>query len=235
VFERLTFTGPDLLVELVPDHSVSQLTLVGPDEQTYTQTRVAEGARQARLQLLSKAGRFYPAGDYRLAAEIGKTTVSETLSLRPDLRITDVVPEYDEGQHTTGRLLVTVENIGSGPTWVYNIGVQNVPFPNAPEIIDGIADATFEQPDSKEEFLSPDAERTFLKTREILVFKRDGGVSCDGGEVTFTVVVQTPHGDTSRSLRAGLSGGYNIDDQLAVRSPCQNVALANASGGDDGV
>jgi len=237
VFEEVEFTDPNLVVMLTGNHDVDRLNLIAPDGSTFEQTAVAEGATTAEFQILYKTGGFYDTGEYKLVAVRGESSDTMSIGLRPELSVVDVEPEIDENdQNSTGRLFVTVENTGSEPTWVYNIGFRNVPYSNAPEVIegDGVADTRFERPqDPQEEFLQPDAEQRFLKGRGVLIISDDDSVSCEGGTVELTVVVQTPHGDVEQPIRADLSGGYHIDDQAAVQHPCKNVDIELLTGGDD--
>ncbi|MFT4963858.1 MAG: hypothetical protein ACI9PP_001135 [Halobacteriales archaeon] len=237
VFEEVEFTGPNLVVTLAEDHDVDRLNLIAPDGSTFEQTTVAEGATTADLQILYKSGGSYDTGEYELVAVRGESSDTMSIELRPELSVVDVEPEVDESdQNSTGRLFITVENTGSGPTWVYNIGFRNAPYSNAPEVIegDGIADTRFERPqDPQEEFLQPNTEQRFLKGRGVLIISDDDSVSCEGGSVELTVVVQTPHGDVEQPIRADLTGGYHIDDQAAVQHPCKNVDIELLPGGGD--
>ena len=237
VFEEVEFAGPNLVVTLAEDHDADRLNLIAPDGSTFEQTAVAEGATTAELQVLYKSGGSYDTGEYELVAVKGESPDTMSIELRPEISVVDIEPEISEDdQNSTGRLFVTVENTGSGPTWVYNIGFRNAPYSNAPEVIegDGVADTRFERTqDPQEEFLQPDTEQRFLKGRGVLIISDDDSVSCEGGSIELTVVVQTPHGDIEQPIRADLSGGYHIDDQAAVQHPCKNVDIELLSGGGD--
>ena len=237
VFKGVEFSGPNLVVSLAEDHDVDRLNLIAPDGSTFEQTAVAEGATTAELQILYKSGGSYDTGEYELVAVRGESSDTMSVELRPEISVSDVEPEVDEDdQNSTGRLFVTVENTGPGPTWVYNIGFRNAPYSNAPEVIegDGVADTRFELPQNpQQEFLQPDSEQRFLKGRGVLIISDDDSVSCEGGSIELTVVVQTPHGDIEQPVRADLSGGYHIDDQAAVQHPCKNVDIELLSGGGD--
>jgi hypothetical protein len=234
VFEEVEFTGPNLVVTLAEDHGVDRLNLIAPDGSTFEQTTVAEGATQVEMQIVFKTGDTYSAGEYDLVAVSGESSESMTVELQPEIQVVDVEPEFDEDDgYSSGRLFVTVENVGTGPTWVYNIGFQNAPYRNAPQVIDGVADTTFEQPeDSDKEFLSPETQRTFLKRRGVLVINDNDDVSCEGDTAEVTVVVQTPHGDIEQPIRAQLSGGYHVDDQGAIQHPCREVQIELVEGGE---
>ena len=239
VFKNVGFAGPNLVVTLADGHDVDQLNLISPDGSTFEQTSVAEGATQVEMQVVFKTGGTYAAGEYELVAVLGESSESRPIELRPEIQIVDVEPEFDEDDgNSSGRLFVTVENSGTGPTWVYNIGFRNAPYRNAPQVIegDGVADTTFEQPeDSSEEFLVPDTEQTFLKRRGVLVIDDNDEVSCSGDSIELTVVVQTPHGDVEQPIRAQLSGGYHIDDQGAIQHPCKDVQIELLNGDDENV
>jgi hypothetical protein len=236
VFEDIGLSGPNLVVTLSDGHDVERLNLISPDGSTFKQTSVAEGATQVEMQILFKSGGSYDSGEYELVAVTGESSDSMPVELNPEIDIVDVKPEFDEDdQNSTGRLFITVENAGSGPTWIYNIGFQNAPYPNAPEVIesDGVADTTFERPQNPDkEFLQPDVERRFLKEQGVLIISDDDSLSCEDDTSELTVVVQTPHGDVEQRIRAQLSGGYHIDDEAAVQHPCKNVEIELLSGGD---
>lgn len=239
VFEEVGFSGADLVVTLAEDHDVDNLNLIAPDGSTVEQKTVTRGSTTVEMQILFKTGRTYSAGEYDLIAVIGESSESMTLELRPDIQVVDLEPEFDENDgYSSGRLLVTLKNVGTGPTWIYNIGFKNAPYRNAPEVIEGdtAADTTFELPENPDkEFLSPGAERTFLKRRGVLVLDDSNGVSCKGDTVNLSVVVQTPHGDTEQSIRAQLSGGHHVDDQGAIQHPCKEVEIGLVEGdGQDG-
>lgn len=236
VFQGIEFSGPNLVVSLAEDHDVDRLNLIASDGSTFEQATVAEGASQVEMQIVSKTGGTYSAGEYDLVAVIGESSESMTVELQPELQVVEVEPEVDEDDsYSSGRLFVTVENVGTGPTWVYNIGFRNAPYRNAPDVIEGddVADTTFEQPeDPDKEFLRPETERTFLKRRGVLVIDDNDDVSCEGDTAELTVVVQTPHGDIEQPIRAQLSGGYHIDDQGAIQHPCREVQIELVDGGE---
>ena len=236
VFEDVGFAGSNLVVMLADGNDADRLNLISPDGSIFEQTSVVEGATQVEMQILLKSGGSYDSGEYELVAVTGESSDSMSIELNPEVDIVDVEPEFDEDdQNSTGRLFVTVENAGSGPTWIYNIGFQNVPYPNAPEVIegDGVADTTFERPQNPDkEFLQPGVERRFLKEQGVLIISDDDTVSCEDDTSELTIVVQTPHGDVEQRIRARLSGGYHIDDEAAVQHPCKNVEIELLSGGD---
>jgi hypothetical protein len=222
---------------LADGNDADRLNLISPDGSIFEQTSVVEGATQVEMPVVFKTGGTYAAGECELVAVLGESSESRPIELRPEIQIVDVEPEFDEDDgNSSGRLFVTVENSGTGPTWVYNIGFRNAPYRNAPQVIegDGVADTTFEQPeDSSEEFLVPDTEQTFLKRRGVLVIDDNDEVSCGGDSVELTVVVQTPHGDVEQPIQAQLSGGYHIDDQGAIQHPCTDVQIELLNGDDE--
>ena len=236
VFQDIRFAGPNLVVMLADGHDVDRLNLISPDGSIFEQTSVARGATQVEMPVVFKTGGTYVAGEYELVAVLGESSESRPIELRPDTRIVDVEPEFDDDGNSSGRLFVTVEISGTGPTWVYNIGFQNAPYRNAPQVIegDGVADTTFERPeDPSDEFLVPDTEQTFLKRRGVLVIDDNDEVSCSGDSIELTVVVQTPHGNIEQPIRAQLSGGYHIDDQGAIQHPCKDVQIELLNGGGE--
>ena len=209
--------------------------LISPDGRTFEQVTVTEGVTTAELQVLYKSGGSYDTGKYELIAVRSESSDTISVELQPEISVVDVEPDVDN-QNSTGRLFVTIENTGTGPTWIYNIGFRNAPYSNAPEVIEGggVADTRFERPQNpQQEFLQPNTEQRFLKGRGVLIISDDDSVSCEGGSIELTVVVQTPHGDIEQPIRADLSGGYHVDDQAAVQHPCENVDIKLLSEGDN--
>ncbi|WP_248299473.1 hypothetical protein [Halorhabdus amylolytica] len=237
VFEDVDIEGPNLVVTLPQDHDIDRINLIDPDGNLFRQTGVAEGETRAELQIVFKTGGSYTAGEYELVAISGESSASLSVELRPEINVVAVEPELaEDDQNSTGGLIVTLENVGTGPTWIYNIGFRNTPYPNAPEVIEGdsFVDTVFERPNNpSNEFLAPGIEREFLKKRRVLVFSDTDEVSCEGDTAELAVVVQTPHGDFEQPIKATLSGGYHIRDQAAIQHSCENVDIELLDGGGD--
>lgn len=233
VIQKISFDGKNMVVRLQDNHDVTQLNLIAPDGGTFAQTQVAAGATTARLQILSFTGNSYTPGEYKLVAVKGDTQTSTKVELRPNPEIVKVTPQLSESdQQSTGKLLVTVANTGTAPTWVYNIGYKGAPYENAPQVKGSVVDTTFEKPETSDgEIILPGGQQVFLKRRGVLIVDDNDSVTCEGGRAELTVVVQTVHGSVKQEIIAHLSGGYNVEDSGSVQHPCKNVRIERANGG----
>lgn len=226
VFENITFEGKNIVIELADEHSVTRINLIDPDGTTFAEEQVAEGERSIEIQILSLSDESYQTGEYKIVATSEDSTQSITVDLSPQIRITEITPQLSGDELSTGKLIVRVENTGSGPTWIYNIGYKGAPFEDAPQVIENIADTSFEQPtNTSSEIIHPNEKQKFLKRRGVLIIDDNDAVSCNGDKTEITAVVQTVHGNFSQKFEARLSGGYNIRDPGSIQHPCKEVSI----------
>jgi hypothetical protein len=205
------FDGTDLVVSLQDDHSVSRVNLIDPEGSLYRGADVAVGETTVRLKILDiRPGvggyEHYEPGTYELVAVEGEDSSSVTVELEPDIRVVDV-QQYRDGEYASdlGKLAVTVENIGTGPTWVYNITYDNSPNSNAnipletdpgfPQIIDPRT--------SGELIIPPGDERTFVSSLTPNLFRTDMTPDCTGS--------------ASYSIVLGIASGGNLTQPVNVR------------------
>lgn len=237
VVRDVGFDGGDLVVELPGDHDVSRVNLIDPGGELFTGASVARGETTCRLALLDiRPGlggyEHYEPGTYRLVAIHGETETTLDVELQPDLRIVDV-SQYRDGERNAdfGKLAVTVENVGTGPTWVYVVTYRNAPNPSANNSLEadpGIPEIS--SPSSPLElYLLPGEGQTYVGNTSPMILDDDGSQVCEGKD-TFSVLIASPKNepielDLNVSYRGEvvLSGGpgkYTCTD-ISVESSSQ--------------
>ncbi|WP_436932829.1 twin-arginine translocation signal domain-containing protein [Halosimplex halobium] len=215
IFRETSVSGNSLRVTLRENHDVSKVNLIGPSGSVFQSAQVATGATTVELGLFDyRRGWHYTPGEHTLVAVAdGEEVESTTLPLTPELEITNVEP-YTGGRPTPSNranLLVTVENTGTGPTWVYYVGYENAPHSAANRIpTTDYARSTpllnLEKPQSEDEVILQPGNSTVLRgIRSPLLLSEDD--HCNGLEVNLTVIVPTGVGENGqRELRAVLDG-----------------------------
>lgn len=240
VFHRPTFDGPDLVVALRADHGVARVNLIGPDGSTVAGAAVPTGATTVRLPILriQPASGFahYEPGGHELVAVLEDRTESVELELRPDLRVTAVEP-YRAGARSSaaGRLAVTVENVGTGPTWVYGITYPGAPNPTlTAELGDDPGVTSLVVPERDTDLIvEPGRQVAVVGEDAPLVFVDEDEPACRG-TVEFAVVVGTAVGDPlARRIRVAL-GGAVTPAGLTGEYTCAAATVAVVDGGTDG-
>lgn len=230
--QELSIDGSDLVVRLREDHAVTRLNLIGPDGERYAGTDVATGETQATIQLLDiqpGVGGYehYEPGTHELATVTDEGSDSLDVDLVPDLRIVDV-QQYRDGSRPSdlGKLAVTVENRGTGPTWVYDVTYQGAP--NEQANIDLVSDPgvpQLEKPDTSGDFVvGSDAKQTFVSSTSPIVFREGAEQSCSG-EITLNVILGLPEGspleaDVSASLNGEIQP-IGLDDEFT----CNRISV----------
>lgn len=215
VFQGTSVSGNSLTVALQSDHEISKVNLIDPSGSVFQSSQVATGATTVDLGLFDyRRGWHYTPGEHTLVAvKDGEELASMTVPLVPNLEITEV-KLYTGGRPTPSNranLLVTVENTGTGPTWVYYVGYENAPHSAANRIpTTDYARSTpllnLEKPQSEDGvILQPDTSTVLRGIRSPLLLSKDD--HCNGLEVNMTVIVPTGIGDDGqRELRAVLDG-----------------------------
>ncbi|QLH81296.1 twin-arginine translocation signal domain-containing protein [Halosimplex pelagicum] len=236
VFEETSISGATLEVTLREDHEISTVNLIDPSGSVFQSAQVAAGATTVGLGLFDyRRGWHYTPGDHTLVAvKEGEEIASMTVPLVPDLEITDVTP-YTDGRPTPSNranLLVTVENTGTGPTWIYYVGYENAPHSAANRIpTTDYARSTpllnFEKPQSEDEVILQPGNSTILRgIRSPLLLSKDD--HCNGLEVNLTVIVPTGVGENGqRELRAVLDGD---PVRANFRGTCSDIQIEPRDG-----
>jgi len=231
--------GSDLVVKLIEGHDVTGLNLIGPDGSAFAETEVPVGETTTRIELLDMRpglGGYdhYEPGVYELVAIGGSGSSRMEVALEPELRITGV-EQYRDGEESTdlGKLAVTVENVGTGPTWVYDITYRD--SPNYAANADLISDAGIPQlsvpAEPVESILDPQSRRQFVGTTVPLQFDSDTDVSCQGNS-TFSVVVGTAAGESLEVRISARIGGERRSVGLLDQFTCSEVAIRETLRGE---
>ena len=133
VFQEISFEESHLVVRLHDEHAVEQLNLIAPDGSIFSQSAVATGATTVRIEMLDlreglSSYDHYTPGEYELVAILPERTVTRELALRPELHVVDV-HQFREGDNAgdLSKLAVTLENVGTAPTWIYDFAYVGVP------------------------------------------------------------------------------------------------------------
>lgn len=207
-FRSVTVEGKHLVVQLREDADVSEVTLIKPDGSLYGQREIASGVTTVRFQLVElELGRaeHYTPGLYELIAVKEDQSESRPVTLHPDIRIQTIRQYSDEDLSAAeARIAVVVENVGSAPTWIYDIVYRNAPNWTANDELGsrpGISHLS--KPDKVEELLlQPESTKTYVGQNQPLRFSEQDGNTCDA-EVQMTVVL-------------GLGIGKPIEQQIHV-------------------
>ncbi|QLH77240.1 hypothetical protein HZS55_08010 [Halosimplex rubrum] len=224
-------SGASLVVDLREDHEVTKLNLIGPSGSRFRSTDVATGATSAELGLFDyRRGWHYTPGEHSLVAIAdGDEVASKTLSLEPTLKITDIEP-YSGGRPTPSNranLLVTVENTGTGPTWVYYVGYENALNRDANHIPTNNYAKTvplqnLDKPESKNDvILEPGSDSELLGMDSPFLLTNED--QCDNQRVELSILVLSGIGSNAeKQLRATLTG-ERISANFA--STCSDISV----------
>ncbi|WP_276248581.1 hypothetical protein [Haladaptatus sp. YSMS36] len=239
MFASLSFDGPYLVVELAPDHEVTQVNLIDAEGSLYTQSSVATGETRVQLRLLDikpegSDYEHYEPGSYTLVADTGSESFSRTLELKPELQIEDIAQYTDVSRPSDlGKLAVTVRNTGSGPTWVHHIVFENAPNVSANDTLgDDPGVVLLERPSEESELVIPPRQtRVFVSSAPALLFSDEENPGC-GGEFQFTVLIGQAVGEPMKQdIRATVDGEVTSAG-LTGEYTCSKVAV-EILGGDD--
>jgi len=233
--------GSDLVVELTEDHDVSGLNLIGPDGSAFAETKVPVGETTTRIQLLDirlglGAYEHYEPGVYELVAIGGSGSSRMEVALEPDLRITGV-EQYRDGEESVdlGKLAVTVENGGTGPTWAYQITYRDAPnrLVNDPLSADpGLP--RFTKPEStSDSILQPNSQITYVGDTTPLVLTDQDTQPCSL-KSDLTLVVGVADGSKLEKKVSLSYGGSTKTVGLTGEYACSSVSTDLADGGNNG-
>ena len=217
VIRGTSFEGMDLVVELRDGHDVSRLNLIAPDGTLFSGAEVATGVRTVRLPILSieagGASKHYTPGTHELVAVVGDETRSHSIDLRPDLAITDI-RQYREGSGGDyGKLIVTVENTGSAPTWIYSIVYEDAPNYEANvELWETPSIPVLTSPeDQKESIVYPSESQEYVSQSTPILFDDESQQKCNEEEIEMTIVV-------------GVATTSSLQKQVVVRADGELVS-----------
>jgi hypothetical protein len=210
------------------------VNLIAPDGTLSAQATVETGVQTVRILVLSveadlNSYSHYTPGTHRLVglSADGQEAGSLEFQMRPDLRVRQV-QQYQQGDRGSdfGRLLFAIENVGTAPTWVYDITYReapaqaaNDPLSETPGIprIDSV-------PDSAGLVILPGEERSYLNSRAPLVFTGTSSSSCNGVE-SFVAVVGIATGAVIETRIEATVRGEVVPAGLVDSYTCTEVSI----------
>ena len=208
-------TATDVVVSLEPDNRVSRLNLIAPDGTAFARRTVTAGATTVRIPIIETSRTsfwegYYRPGVHELVVIAGEDRNQLPIPIEPAVRVRSVEPAYsDTGSTTTGHIEVTLENVGSGPTWVYNIAYEGSPHATANYSLPD--DRTWPQLDSptdvEEIILRAGESKTYVGDIRPLRFEDFEGETCPSDPIEFRMMIGLGHYDPlSVDLRVTPSG-----------------------------
>jgi hypothetical protein len=215
VFEETSVSGSDLVVKLQKDRDVDTVNLIGPAGKLFDSVGIEAGVTAVEFGLfdLDRGWHYEPGKHSLVAVRNGEQIASWNLDLTPDLEIVDV-QQYTGGRPTPSNranLLVSVENTGTGPTWVYYVGYENSLDRDANHIPTNSYAKTspmlnLEKPEQRSDvILQPDASVDLLGNHSPFLLSKED--RCDGHPFDMEVIVLAGGGEDARKqFRATLSG-----------------------------
>jgi len=231
VFEETSTSGSDLLVRLKQGHDANKINLIDPTGKIFTSAGIEAGVSTVEFKLFDlDRGWHYEPGEHSLVAiKNGEEIASWNLDLTPDLNIIDV-QQYRGGRPTPSNranLLVTVENTGTAPTWVYYVGYENSLDRDANHIPTNNYARTspmlnLEKPEQKSDvILQPGGSVDLLGNHSPFLLSRED--HCNELTLKMEVVVSAGGGEDARQqLQATLSGNpVNAN----FRATCSEISV----------
>ncbi|WP_157525993.1 hypothetical protein [Halorientalis sp. IM1011] len=218
--EAIEFEGQDLVVQLVDNHDISKLNLLDPEGSLYTSASVATGETTVRLQIIEIQSvthdySHYTPGEHELAL-ISDGSINDTVAidLEPSLEITDV-QQYRDGEYDDdyGKLVITVHNSGTGPTWVYDIAYSASPnFAADGDLAESYRYPVFTAPDESRDLSIPPGEsQQYIPVNYPLHFPSTVQQGCNLQSSQMDVLVG---GANDQTLRARI--GLHPDGDVAA-------------------
>jgi hypothetical protein len=230
--EGIDFDVQNLVVRLVPGHSVSDLSLIAPDGTLYTSASVATGQTTVAIRILDvdlMSGDYthYEPGVHELVLETGAGQESVSIPLEPDLEIVDVEPvENPENPIEYGQLVVTVANGGTGPTWVYDVAFEGAPnFAANDPISDNPGVFVLKSVDAPDDIIvAPNQSQQYSSVNVPLVFSADAG-SCSSIETEFQTKIATATGHILEQSVVATGGGSQRSATFDESFVCSDVSV----------
>lgn len=208
-------TATHVVVSLESDNEVSRLNLIAPDGTAFARRTVTAGATTVRIPII-ETGRsgflneHYQPGVYELVLISGNDSDRIPISLEPEIRIQAIEPAYDGTESLpTGNIEITLENVGSGPTWVYQLAYDGAPnmFANSGLGQDRRWPFLNSPTDIEEVILKSGETKAYVGEGRPLSFENIEGETCPSDVFEFRMMVGRGFGDPlSIDLRVIPSG-----------------------------
>lgn len=233
-FRDLSFEGGNLVVALAPEHNLSGVTLIAPDGTIFEQVAVATGVRTVRIPVLDPQPddggyRHYTPGVHELVgvdAE-GDEVGSRVVPMQPKIELVGI-EQYRSGDRPSdfGSLVVTVENTGTAPTWVYDITYRDAPnFAADTELGENPGVLSVKTTSETTSVLAPPNGRSsYIDATSPLVFNRDRFAGCSAG-LRFSALIGIANGEVLEAQVAGTIDGDALSVGLVDEYVCSEVRL----------
>jgi hypothetical protein len=238
VVSGVTVESQEIVLSL-SSSDVTEAVLIGPDGTAFDSQTVETGERTVRFQIieldlsLSRYSHYTP-GMYEIFVVADDEEFSQSLSLVPELQIT-AVEQYRDGERDIdlSRLAFTVENVGTGPTWVYDFAFEGAPNYTANGTLSDNYEILYLQlPTTADDaILSPSEAQRYVTSAWPLALPEDSD-GCVGGELRFLTQIGVADGNhLSTELIADFSGeSYTVG--IAEEVVCTDVSVSLAGSTD---
>ncbi|QSG05127.1 hypothetical protein [Halapricum desulfuricans] len=221
----------DLVVTLPDGHDIEELTLVDPDGQHFATRPIQTGVTQARFELLDPRlwGAdyvHYEPGTYELVGVSEERTEKQEIPLEPDIRIADVRQPTGSGISGEESLIeVEVENLGTGPTWIYEITYADAPYWGANnEMGDNPGQVYLISPNPNQAtILEPKEKGRYVGFGRPLLFESES--ACHGTQVEFGIQIGLGTGSVVSDEIVVLPNGNSKESYPQGRWSCGSVEL----------
>ncbi|MFC6723436.1 hypothetical protein ACFQE1_03320 [Halobium palmae] len=153
------------------------------------------------------------------------------MEIVPGLSITDV-QQYDESPTGNGYLEVSIQNSGTGPTWIHQIVYGGSPNEASNEdITDDSLIPQLAIPENPEDaILDPLDEREFVGTSPPLLFSADSE-DCNGSTHNFELIAGVATGNTVIASISAEAAGDRISQASTGEFSCSDVRVQFTSEG----
>ncbi|WP_277552345.1 hypothetical protein [Halobaculum limi] len=232
VFESIAFEGQHLAIRLREDHDVSMINVIDPEGSLFAQQRVAVGETRVLIEMLDLNDGLgghdhYRPGSYEVIA-LPETDGEQTqLDFTPQLRIRGVSQYTGPRPEDLGRVIVSIENVGTAPTWVYDLVYRNAPQESANRDLTGLLGIPWiKRPENASELvIGPGETQSYVGYESPLLFPDSAVDSCsEDGE--FTVVVGVADGTAVEQKVKFNPGGQSRQVNSIGEYVCSKVELA---------
>ncbi|WP_435365788.1 hypothetical protein [Haloarchaeobius sp. DYHT-AS-18] len=233
VVTEIGFDGMDLVVGLQPDAAVSKLNLISPDGTAFASKSVTRGATTVRIPILDADTGFnepkhYTPGLHELVVITEESAERIPVSLEPDIQLVNVRVNSDATNiEDRGKLEFTVENVGTGPTWVFDITYEDAPNSRANIPLNEYPGfARFEWPNETRDFVvGPAEQRSFVDDLNPLRFPGQEYSGCDLGTFEIRAKIGVANGDLIEADIKSEIGGAEINRNMYAKYGCDESVV----------
>ncbi|WP_321169000.1 hypothetical protein [Halorubrum sp. CBA1125] len=225
----MTVEGTELVVEYDADTDATRLAVIAPSGEAFAERELTPGASRVTVPL----GTAYPPGTYTVQLVDGESVVAAVeQALRPEIVIRELKlarnhpEEMYEGAADftiTTEVIVTIENVGSGPEKITALQFDgDVPRPT-PEELDGSGIAAVDRPVRYTKPVISSGERVTLYSRTFPFSPSGSGVECtpEGTDGQFRVTLRgNVAGElTEREYDVAYQGEDLTNCQITIERP----------------